>query len=487
MILKFNNQWLEYNDQTFCNFAEPIRYVYTGANVTATPTSGIYDTTVDLTHTTPQGYDFINYSITGSTLDGDSFKIKDSDVYVEGNYDLHKYNVTTAATNGTVIANPVTGVHGDTITLSNTPDAGFVFDNYSVTGATLKNSNQFDIVYSDVHVIGNFAGDQYNPLGLRPYTFRFQFADTSYNPNSGSWKSGATWTRVSSNPNVWDYHRESADYSNEFAERFNVTNTSCLGGNATGITNMDGTFADNSKFISTAVFDTSNVTIMSVMFNDCSALTTIPLFNTSNVTDMYQFCFRCSNLTSIAQLDTSNVTDMTGMFYECTSLSTIPLLNTSKVTDARFMFKHCTSLTNIPLIDTSSVTDAHGMFAECHVLTTIPALDLHNVVLADGMLQECSGMTSLPDLNLSNCTNMHQFCAMDTALTAIPNITVGKVTDCSGAFWYCYNVASGITAMYNRFTAQSTPPATHAQAFYYTGYSTTTGNAEWRNLPSDWK
>lgn len=156
MILKFNNQWLEYNKQTFCNFVEPVRYVYTGANVTATPTSGIYDTTVDLTHTTPQGYDFINYSITGSTLDGDSFKIKDSDVYVEGNYDLHKYSVTTQSTNGSVTASPNNGAHGTIVTLTNTPASGYAFDYYEVTGATLINDNQFVIEYSDVTVIGHF-------------------------------------------------------------------------------------------------------------------------------------------------------------------------------------------------------------------------------------------------------------------------------------------------------------------------------------------
>jgi hypothetical protein len=156
MILKFNNQWLEYDKQTFCNFAEPIRYVYTGANVTATPTSGIYDTLVDLTHTTPQGYDFVDYSVTGATLNDDSFKIQDSDVYVEGNYVLHKYTVTTQSTNGSVTASPNKGVHGTIVTLSNTPASGYAFDYYEVTGATLINDNQFVIGYSNVTVIGHF-------------------------------------------------------------------------------------------------------------------------------------------------------------------------------------------------------------------------------------------------------------------------------------------------------------------------------------------
>lgn len=67
------------------------------------------------------------------------------------------YHVTANGVNGTVVATPNTGYNGDTITLSNTPDEGYEFDSYSLTGATLYDTNKFDINNSDVNVVGNFT------------------------------------------------------------------------------------------------------------------------------------------------------------------------------------------------------------------------------------------------------------------------------------------------------------------------------------------
>lgn len=69
------------------------------------------------------------------------------------------YQVTTSATHGTVTASPTEGISGTEITLSNTPDTHYHFGSYSITGATLKNANQFDIADSDVSVVGNFIED----------------------------------------------------------------------------------------------------------------------------------------------------------------------------------------------------------------------------------------------------------------------------------------------------------------------------------------
>jgi len=67
------------------------------------------------------------------------------------------YQIYTSGTNGSVAALPTSGISGTEVTLSNTPDTGYQFDSYSVTGATLKNTNQFDIGSSDVYVHGNFT------------------------------------------------------------------------------------------------------------------------------------------------------------------------------------------------------------------------------------------------------------------------------------------------------------------------------------------
>lgn len=68
-----------------------------------------------------------------------------------------RYRVYTSGTNGSVTAAPNSGYTGTEVTLSNTPAAGYEFVSYSVTGATLKNANQFDIGTSNVYVDGVFT------------------------------------------------------------------------------------------------------------------------------------------------------------------------------------------------------------------------------------------------------------------------------------------------------------------------------------------
>ena len=67
------------------------------------------------------------------------------------------YYVTTSGSPGSVVASPTEGTTGTEVTLSNTPDTGYELDSYTLTGATLKNSNQFDIANSNVTVVGNFS------------------------------------------------------------------------------------------------------------------------------------------------------------------------------------------------------------------------------------------------------------------------------------------------------------------------------------------
>ena len=67
------------------------------------------------------------------------------------------YQIYTSGTHGSVTASPTSGISGTEVTLSNTPDTGYAFDSYTLNGATLKNTNQFDIGNSDVYVQGNFT------------------------------------------------------------------------------------------------------------------------------------------------------------------------------------------------------------------------------------------------------------------------------------------------------------------------------------------
>ena len=83
------------------------------------------------------------------------------------------YHVYTSATNGTIAAVPVSGISGTTVTLSNTPDTGYEFDSYSISGATLYDTNKFDINNSDVNVVGNFiaSGPSFDEVTIGTQTW----------------------------------------------------------------------------------------------------------------------------------------------------------------------------------------------------------------------------------------------------------------------------------------------------------------------------
>ena len=67
------------------------------------------------------------------------------------------YNVIVLQSeNGSVSASPISGTYGTEVTLTNTPDEGYVFDKYELTGATLYDGNKFKIKKSDVSVQGYF-------------------------------------------------------------------------------------------------------------------------------------------------------------------------------------------------------------------------------------------------------------------------------------------------------------------------------------------
>lgn len=71
--------------------------------------------------------------------------------------DLPTYNVTVLpSSNGSVTATPSSGVPGTIVSLSNTPDEGYVLDGYQLTGSSLIDSDKFMIKKSNVSVQASF-------------------------------------------------------------------------------------------------------------------------------------------------------------------------------------------------------------------------------------------------------------------------------------------------------------------------------------------
>lgn len=67
------------------------------------------------------------------------------------------YNVNVLQSeNGSVSASPLSGIYGTEVTMSNTPDEGYVLDKYYIRGSKLYDGNKFKIV-KDVTVSGAFV------------------------------------------------------------------------------------------------------------------------------------------------------------------------------------------------------------------------------------------------------------------------------------------------------------------------------------------
>ena len=142
-------------------------YELSAVNCSADKMSGYYGEEGVLISDDPApGYNFKDWSVTGTTLTGNNFKFN-GDVTAQANYSAIKYNVTLQNDgHGSIAASKTTGNIGDTITLSNTPATHYHFDHYATTGATLT-GNAFNIETSNVTAKGFFAEDSKYNLTLQ--------------------------------------------------------------------------------------------------------------------------------------------------------------------------------------------------------------------------------------------------------------------------------------------------------------------------------
>lgn len=98
--------------------------------------------------------------------------------------DYQVYTSVSGPVTGTCIATPNHGRSGTEITLSTTGiEEGYELGGYTVEGATLKNSNQFDIANSDVHVTANIVAT--NPAKAKYIIVQFLAGMDEPVPNQG--------------------------------------------------------------------------------------------------------------------------------------------------------------------------------------------------------------------------------------------------------------------------------------------------------------
>lgn len=136
-----------------------------GGTITADKLSGMNGEIVTLGNTPDAGYQFNSYGITGAELSGNQFAFNGSDVSAQANFEETVYTLTLQNDgHGTIAASKTTGHAGDTVTLSNTYNTYYRFNNYTVTGGTI-NGSTFTFGSQDATAKANFTANKFTASG----------------------------------------------------------------------------------------------------------------------------------------------------------------------------------------------------------------------------------------------------------------------------------------------------------------------------------
>jgi len=124
-------------------------YELSTVNCSADKTTGYKGDTITITGTPAWNERTSSYSVTGATLTGNQFDFTGSDVTAQANYETAQTITLQSTDGGSIAASRVSGFSGDSVTLSNTANAGYEFSAYTLTGANLTGST-FNLTGSDV-------------------------------------------------------------------------------------------------------------------------------------------------------------------------------------------------------------------------------------------------------------------------------------------------------------------------------------------------
>lgn len=165
--------------------------------------------------------------------------------------------------------------------------------------------------------------DPYNPYNLPSGTIRYMFEDTTYDPTVYATVSNSIWTRVSSNPNIWDW---STLYNPSLVGRFSSTafgysqtnlRVHILGANLQGLLqpSLQSTWQNNPNIVSVRVLDTRTITDFQFTFNGCVNLYEIsglPIRDTA-----FQMYAGCTSLRRLPRFETDIDVNVVEMFEGC--------------------------------------------------------------------------------------------------------------------------------------------------------------------------
>lgn len=289
-----------------------------------------------------------------------------------------------------------------------------------------------------------YSEPSFNTLST-PKTVRVRFYSENAVP-TGDWALSATWTRVSTSPNVWDMTYNANNWSNISPKL---------------------RFDQLAPFDVIAYGDMSGVTSIMNLFKNAPIVSSVPV-EFPDVISVIGLFEGCSSLTDAPYMILPSCTVFTNMFRDCTSLVKAPMIiydsenTTSSPRRMTSMFSGCSSLTYVPKYETKNIHEFNSMFSGCSALEEVPLFNTQSAVDMSSMLSHCVRLKEVPLFNTSTVTN---------------------VTDMLNG---CLGVESGALALYTQMSTQSTPPQNHSSCFAYCGRDTPNGYLELSQIPQSW-
>ncbi len=363
---------------------------------------------------------------------------------------VSNYTLSVTVSNGGNVS-PTSGSYesGTEITLTATPNIGFIFVGWSGTHSGLNPSLTFTIsddtsinaifeplVYLDNNGITIEAKLEAS-IGL------IEFNGNTYEIVSenklremiinGEDLSRVITSKVTNMDNL--FYCDLYEYSDCPENRAYVVNGEISHWDVSNVVYMRKIFMNSTNIPSIEDWDVSNLLYADNMFNGTDLNQDLSSWNTSNlISAMRMFAASSFNNNSIANWDVSNVinmrmmfgnngesspfnqdisswdvssvTDMYGMFSQSDFDQDLSAWDVSNVTDMAFMFWETPFNQDISAWDVSSVTDMYAMFGFTIFNQDISVWDVSNVTKMEMMFYGSEFNQDISSWNVSNVTNM---------------------------------------------------------------------------------
>ena len=132
----------------------------TGCSCTASVAAATPGSTVTIYPVAKTGYTYAGFTLNGTNKSGTTFTMPSGTATVVAKFTKNYYNITRAASpsgGGTVTADKTNAGYGDTVTVGQTPAAGYEFTGWSTNpSVTINTQNKFTMPNSAITVTANY-------------------------------------------------------------------------------------------------------------------------------------------------------------------------------------------------------------------------------------------------------------------------------------------------------------------------------------------